>query len=124
MHRTSTNPPILAPTAPITTMSRQSVGNPQTYEAGDQKTGKSTGEMPADLAYEEGVKNSHKATDSSTSPRRAFVCRSNCAAQRTSAPSQTASPPKKKSPRTGPTTPRPQIRGQQYVFSVRERGHR
>ncbi|KAI5846068.1 hypothetical protein BZA05DRAFT_476185 [Tricharina praecox] len=45
-------------------MTSSQVGNAQTYESSDQKTSKSTGTKPSDFAYEVGVKNSHKDTDS------------------------------------------------------------
>ncbi|KAI5795606.1 hypothetical protein EDC01DRAFT_787698 [Geopyxis carbonaria] len=40
-----------------------SVGTHNIYEADDQRTSKSTNVKPKDLAYEEGVKNSHQNTD-------------------------------------------------------------
>ncbi|KAA8899400.1 hypothetical protein FN846DRAFT_174972 [Sphaerosporella brunnea] len=39
------------------------VGNRQVYEAGDQRTNKSTDTDPREFAYEEGQKNSHKLDD-------------------------------------------------------------
>ncbi|CCX33358.1 hypothetical protein FPQ18DRAFT_376225 [Pyronema domesticum] len=45
-------------------MSRSSVGNPQTYEAGDMRDSKSTSKTNHDMSYREGKKNSHLDNDS------------------------------------------------------------
>ena len=43
---------------------QSNVGNPQIYEASDQRTSKSTGK-PSELIYEEGQKNAHLLNDPS-----------------------------------------------------------